>query len=64
MPLSTLEPTEFIRVEVQAKKEIEKTLESGRGIANSGLILSIVGLVFQIILIVLGIMTIFNEPVA
>ncbi|MFC0561524.1 DUF4190 domain-containing protein [Halalkalibacter alkalisediminis] len=48
---------------VKAKKEIEKTNEDGSGIATSGMICSIVGVIIQFILVFVGLISFYVEPV-
>lgn len=52
-----------IVLSVIARNQIKKTNETGTGIAKAGRICSIVGACIQMLLIVVGIISVFSSPV-
>jgi hypothetical protein len=52
-----------IFMSIAAKKEIARTNGYGDSFATAGLICSIIGLLFQLILILIGVLSFYSEPI-
>jgi hypothetical protein len=52
-----------IFMSIIAKKEIARTNGYGDSFATAGLICSIIGLLFQLILILIGVLSFYSEPI-
>ncbi|MCT8136691.1 DUF4190 domain-containing protein [Anaerobacillus sp. CMMVII] len=53
-----------IIISIAAKREIERTNEEGISYANAGLICSVIGIVAQLFLVLIGIISFLNVPAA